>query len=162
VATGISETTAQDTARDALMQAVADAFADADETNNVDAGSGFRWPIVNQDWFFATETESVIDPADIGPRRTQTETITLHASVGSWRPGSDEATELAAFHRAFDLLKLVQNWIRKNDITLGGTVLWCLPGSSQSAGETSSNESGDGRITEIAATFVCKHRIATA
>lgn len=158
MAVGISEATAQDTARSALVEAVKVALAG----EQVDIGRGFRWPIVNNDWAFATETESSIDPQSIGPRRQQDERITLTLSIGSWRPGSDQEAEDLAFNRAFDLLKRIQTHIRKNDITLGGTVLWCVPGSSTAAGTTLEGETFDGRLTEIIATFVCQHRIATA
>lgn len=160
MATGISEFTAQVEARAALIAAAEVALAS--DSEGVDIGRGFRWPLVERDWLFATETESVIDPKDIGPRRQLTEQITLHLTIGSWRPGDDQDAEDAAFNRAFGLLQTLQNYVRKIDITLGGTVLWCIPGSSSSAGATTSDESGDGRITEIAATFVCSHRIATA
>lgn len=158
MAVGISEATAQEEARSALIEAVKVAL----DGEQVDIGRGFRWPIVNYDWVFATETDSDIDTATIGPRRTLDEKITLTLSVGSWRPGGDQEAEDTAFARAFDLLKRIQLHIRKNDITLGGTVLWCVPGSSTAAGATTENESGDGRLTEIIATFVCSHRIATA
>lgn len=156
--TGISETTAQAAARAALIEAAKVAL----DGEDVDIGRGFRWPIVSNDWVFATETESDIEPATIGPRRMLDETITLHVSIGSWRPGGDQDAEDAAFDRAFDLLGRIQEYIRTTDITLGGTVLWCLPGSSTAAGATAEDDSGEGRVTEIAATFICKHRIATA
>lgn len=158
MAVGISETTAQAEARHALSEAARVALADL----AVDVGRGFRWPIVNPDWFFATETDSDIDAATIGPRRTQDEKITLTVSLGAWRPGGDQEAEDAAFNAAFAILGRVQEHIRKNDPTLGGTVLWCLPGSSTSAGATTEGDSGEGRLTEIVATFVCQHRIATA
>jgi hypothetical protein len=158
MATGISEATAQDTARAALVEAVKVALED----EPVDIGRGFRWPVVNNDWVFATETDSNIDAQSIGPRRQQDERITLTLSIGSWRPGSDQEAEDRAFNRAFELLKRIQEHIRKNDITLGGTVLWCLPGSSTAAGATTEGDTFDGRLTEIIATFVCSHRIATA
>lgn len=157
MATGISETTAQAPARAALVEAIKVALAGED----VDIGRGFRWPIVSRDWVFATETDSDIDTATVGPRRTLDERITLSVSIGAWRPGGDQESEDRAFDRAFDLLGRIQNHVRKNDITLGGTVLWCLPGSSTSAGATTDHESNAGRLTEIAATFVCLHRIAT-
>lgn len=160
MATGISETTAQATARAALITAATAALAA--DTEGVDIGRGFRWPIVNRDWVFATETDSDIDPATISPRRTLDEKITLTLSIGAWRPGDDQEAEDAAFDRAFDLLGTIQQYIRTQDITLGGTVLWCVPGSSTSAGATTEGDSGVGRLTEIAATFVCQHRIATA
>lgn len=158
MATGISETTAQSTARAALIEAAKVAL----DGEDVDIGRGFRWPIVNPDWVFATETDSDIDTATIGPRRTLEERITLTLSIGAWRPGGDQEAEDAAHSRAFDLLGRIQKQVRTQDITLGGTVLWCVPGSSTSAGATVPGQSGDGRLTEIVATFVCQHRIATA
>lgn len=158
MATGISETTAQATARSALIEAAKVALKDED----VDIGRGFRWPIVSRDWVFATETDSDIDTADIGPRRSLDERITLTLSIGSWRPGGDQEAEDLAFGRAFDLLGRIQKYVRTKDITLGGTVLWCVPGSSASDGATTEDEAGQGRLTEIAATFVCTHRITTA
>lgn len=158
MAVGISETTAQATARAALIEAAKVALVG----EAVDIGRGFRWPIVNNDWVFATETDSDIDPATIGPRRTLDERITLTLSIGAFRSGGDQEAEDLAFNRAFDLLGKIQNHVRKNDITLGGTVLWCVPGSSTSDGATTDSDAGDGRITEIVAQFVCQHRIATA
>ncbi|MDR0594528.1 MAG: hypothetical protein LBG60_15025 [Bifidobacteriaceae bacterium] len=157
MATGISRFTAQATARAALVKACKAALAGED----VDVGAGFRWPIVSNDWCFAVDTDSDIDPATVGPRRALDETVTLSLSVGAWRPGGDEDAEVEAFERAFDILARVQDHIRTQDITLGGTVLWCLPGKSQSAGATTSEDAGMGRVTEIAADFVCRHRITT-
>lgn len=161
MATGISTLTAQADARAGLIAATQAALA-GETVDPVDTGGGFRWPIVNRDWAFATEVDSDVDIRDIGPRRQLDETITLHMTIGSWRPGDDEATELLVFNRAFYLLGLIQDHIRTSDITLGGVVLWCVPGSSSSAGATTSDDAGSGRLTEIAATFVCRHRIATA
>jgi hypothetical protein len=158
MSTGFSETTAQATARAALIEDVKLALVG----EAVDIGRGFRWPIVNNDWVFATETQSDVNPENLGPRRMLEEKITLHLSIGAWRPGGDQAAEDAAFNRAFDLLGRIQQYIRVTDPTLGGVVLWCLPGSSDSLGATTEGDSGDGRLTEIAATFVCSHRIATA
>lgn len=163
MASGISETTAQADAMSALLAAARLALATADPDQKVDIGYGFRWPIVNRDWFFGTDTSSDIEPKTIGPRRMLEETITLTVTVGTWKPhdpDAAEATELTTLDHAFELLGKVQQHIRTQDITLGGTVLWCLPGSSTSA--TSDGELADGRVTEIIATFVCSHRIATA
>lgn len=158
MARGQHEFTAQQLARTALIDAVKVAL----ENEDVDIGRGFRWPIVSRDWVFATETDSDIDPAEIGPRRSQDERITLTLSIGAWRPGADQEAEDIAFNRAFELLARIQKHIRENDPQLGGTVLWCVPGSSASDGATTEDEAGSGRLTEIAATFVCLHRITTA
>lgn len=159
---GISGRTAQADAMAALLDAARVALADEE----VDIGFGFRWPIKTRDWFFGADTSGDIDPKTIGPRRALGETLTLTVSVGTWAPfipgaEDDEATELKTLEHAFDLLGKVQDHIRTQDITLGGTVLWCVPGSSTSQ-TTDADELVDGRVTEIIATFVCSHRIATA
>jgi len=154
---GISDTTGQAPARAALVAACKVALAGED----VDIGQGFRWPITSRDWVFATDTDSDIDTATMGPRRSMDETITLTVSIGSWRPGHDDEAELASFTRAFDMLARIQKHIRENDVELGGTVLWCLPGSSTSAGATADSDTEQGRLTEISAQFVCRHRIRT-
>lgn len=165
-AAGISTTTAQARAMAALLAAAGTALANERDGHGekVAIGFGFRWPIIGQDWLFGTETTSDIEAATVGPRRTLDEQITLTVTVGSWAPydpDADVATESETLDRAFYLLGLVQDYIRTQDITLGGTVLWCLPGSSNSATD-SDVTAGIGRVTEITATFVCKHRIATA
>lgn len=153
--TGISPHTAQLAAKKQLLAAARTALAD----EKVDTYFGLRWPVVEPDWFTVHETVSDVEPKNVGARRQLDETITIHVSVGSWRSGSDEATEIAASDRAFELLAKVQDHIMRQDPHLGGTVLWCLPGASESAGATTDDEAGYGRVTEIAATFVCSHRI---
>ena len=154
---GYGAGTGQAVARAALVAACRAALAGED----VDIGHGFRWPILARDWVFATDTDSDIEQATMGPRRSMDETITLTLSVGSWRPGHDEQAELAAFNRAFDLLARIQAHIRENDPELGGTVLWCLPSGSSSAGATADSDTEQGRLTEISAQFVCRYRIRT-
>jgi len=128
---------------------------------DVDVGAGFRWPIVAPDWCFATETRGDIEPALIGPRRSQDEQITLTLSIGSWRQFDGDDLDDPTFTRAFQLLELVQRHIRTLDVTLGGAVLWCMAGSSSSDGATADDDTGAGRVTEITAEFICRHRITT-
>lgn len=156
--TGISGNTAIHDARLALYAAVKTAL---ENENGIDIQFGLDWPVAQDDWVAVTDAESEIDPKIIGPSRQQDERITLSLSVGSWRQGNDSATEILAADRAFAILKRIQDHIRRKDITLGGTVLWCIPGGSRTAGATTETESAYGRITEITATFVCSHRIKT-
>lgn len=152
---GMSDTTAQLDAKEALLAAARVAL----EGEDVDVSFGFRWPLRSDDWFSVVDTQSEVDPKVIGPRMTQDETLTLSVSVGSWRSGDDEETELATAQRAFGLLSKVQHHIRNQDPTLNGTVLWCLLGPSSSAGATTEDDAPQGRVTEVAAQFICKHRI---
>ena len=152
---GIHRFTAVHEARKALVEAARVALED----EPIDIGLGFRWPLQEDDWFAVVDADSVIDPANLGTRRQVQEVITLDVSIGAWRSGYTEETEIEAADRAFDILRRVQEHVRLNDITLGGTVLWCLPGGLQTAGATDERDSHMGRLTEIAAQFVCEHRI---
>lgn len=155
---GISQATAILTARDALEAATRVALADEHE---VDIASGFRWPFIFDDFVALTSMTSDADPKVIGGRRQQEESLTFHMNIGSWRSGDDDDTEHRARARAFGLLAKIQEHIRTNDITLGGTVLWCLPGPVASDGATDPRDAGVGRYIEIDATFVCSHRVRT-
>lgn len=154
---GISSASAQSDAKHALHAAIETALAD----EKVDVCFGLRTVFTEFDWVEVNGTRSQIDPRNIGPKRQQDETISLDVTVGSWRAGGDEEAEILASDAAFGLLSKIQDHIRRNDITLGDTVLWCVPGDSESDGATTEDDSGQGRVIVIAATFVCQHRIRT-
>jgi len=154
---GISPASAVIEAR-AALHAAADAALVGDD--DVDVYPGFTWPIAKNAWVALTRTSTETDPATFGPKRSQEEKITFHMSIGAWVPGHDASTSKAAFDRAFGILSLIQNHIRVNDITLGDTVMWCLPGPVESDGIADAE--GDGYVAEIDASFICKHRIQTA
>lgn len=155
---GISQSAAVRAARHALYNAIKTALEDEQE---VDIVFSFRHPFVYDDWFMLTELSTDMPEKIISPRRQQDEEITFHASVGSFRPGHDEATDVEVFDRAFELLAKVQDHIRKNDPTLNGTVLWCVPSGVASDAATAEQDSVEGRLVEIDATFTCAHRIRT-
>lgn len=154
---GISPASGIITARTALFAAMTTALAaDAD----VDLHFGPQWPVTKTAWAQLTDTHADFETRDIAPRRSQDETITFGASIGAWVPGHDQAAITAAFNRAFGILDTIQTHIREHDITLDDTVLWCVPGSSDSDGIQ--DEDGTGYVVEIAATFVCAHRVRAA
>lgn len=142
-------------ARQGLAAAIRAALADEER---VDIYDGFHWPIRHNDSMQLTSATSNADPKTVGPRRAYDETITLGVTVTSWRAGSntDPAVAVAAFDRAFELLAKVTDYVMDGDNTeLGGAVQWCLPGAVDSDGE----EYDDGFQVEIAAEFVCSHRV---
>ncbi|MEB0303818.1 hypothetical protein QN345_00495 [Cryobacterium sp. 10I1] len=155
---GISSATAQAETTLALLAAFKTALAD--ETD-LDITLGFVFPPVGHAWVSIGDTVSDVDPKAIGPARQLSETITISVSVGAWNPERDEDEREAVFRRAFGILGTIQTHIRVNDITLGGTVLWCVPGHSSSTGATPEDRAQFGEFTEIAATFVAQHRIRT-
>lgn len=155
---GISSATAQATTSIALFEATKVALANE---SGVDISFGFRWPPVETSWVSVIDTDSDIEPKNIGPARQLDEQITVTLSVGSWNPERSDGQRLVTFRRAFEVLALIQTHIRVNDITLGGAVQWCVPGRSSSTGPTPEENTEFGEFTEISATFVAQHRIRT-
>lgn len=153
---GISQASGVRAARNALYEAIKTALADDHE---VDVTSGFRYPEVHPDWVSLTKVSTEIDVANIGGRGQRDETIRLGVSIGVYRPGYTEAVDQEIFDRAFGLLETIQTYITTQDITLGGTVLWCLPGTFESDAVTTYEDSIRGRLIEIAAEFVAHHRV---
>lgn len=151
---GISQASGILTARANLLAAARVALT---AETDIDFYSGWQWPVTQPNWVALTDTSVDLDPRDIGPRRQQDETITFGMSLGAWVGGHTQAQIDAAFTRAFEILDTIQTHIRTQDITLGDSVLWCLPGSIDSDGSV--DEDGSGYLVEIAATFVCMHRV---
>ncbi|UUE19327.1 hypothetical protein [Microbacterium sp. J1-1] len=154
---GISSASGILAARKALLTAAKTALT---AETDIDFYSGWQWPVTQPNWVATTDTNSDMDPRNIGPRRSQDETITFGMSIGAWVPGHTEADIEAAFDRAFEILATIQTYIRMTDITLADTVLWCVPGTTDSDGAV--DEQGDGYQVEIATTFVCMHRVRAA
>ncbi|WP_292729618.1 hypothetical protein [Microbacterium sp. UBA837] len=150
---GIAARTGVPAARAGLEAAIRAALTDEPE---VDIYPGFQWPVNYPDWTALGQATSETDPKNIGPRRQMDETITIDVNVGAWRPGRGREVAQAAYDRVFSLLVKIQNYILDGDnITLGGAVLWCVPGGFDADGE----EFEGGFQAEIAARFVCSHRM---
>lgn len=151
---GISPASGILAARAALLTAARTAL---DGQTDIDFYSGWQWPVTQPNWVATTDVHADMDPANIGPRRAQDENITFGMSIGAWVPGHTETEIAAAFNRAFGILNTIQTHIRTTDITLADTVLWCVPGTTDSDG--AQDEDGTGYQVEIATTFVCMHRV---
>lgn len=151
---GISSASGILAARKALLAAAKTSLGG--ETD-IDFYSGWQWPVTQPNWVATTDVHADMDPANIGPRRSQDEMITLGMSIGAWVPGHTETDIESAFDRAFEILDTIQTHVRTADITLADTVLWCVPGTTDSDG--AADEDGSGYQVEIATTFVCQHRV---
>tara|TARA_R100000365_G_C2746966_1_gene76508 strand:- start:4388 stop:4852 length:465 start_codon:yes stop_codon:yes gene_type:complete len=152
---GIHTSTGGMLARDGLKTAIETALT-ADDA--VDVYAAFQWPATQPDWVALGSVTVNADPKTIGPRMQRDETITLTVNIGSWRVGKGDAVALAAYERAFALLVAISDHITANDKTLGGAVQWCVPGDVDADGE----EFEGGYQVEVAATFVCTHRVRAA
>ncbi|MCC2030617.1 hypothetical protein [Microbacterium allomyrinae] len=151
---GVSPSTGVLAARIGLEAAIRAAL----DGEAVDIYAGFLGVPETTDWVALGEANADIDPANVSSRRQLDERITLAVNVGAWVAGNDDDTARAAWDRAFALLDLIQRYVRTGDnTTLGDAVLWCLPGSFDADGDAYSG----GFQVEIAATFICSHRVRT-
>lgn len=159
MSTGISTTTAAFTAKQGLLAAVNTALAGDAEVDILD---GIRFPInTERDYVAVLGGRAEADPTTIQPGRGYEETITLDVEIAAWTPRADDEAEGAVQARAFQLYGAIADHIRINDIHLGGTVLWCMPGDVEYDGATGDGSEGWGRLCVVAATFTARHKIRT-
>lgn len=152
---GIHTSTGAMLARAGLQAAIETALSG---DGDVDVYAAFQWPVKNRDWVAMGSVGANADAKNVGPRSQRDETITLAVNIGSWRAGKGDAVALEAYERAFSLLTAISDHITNTDKTLGGAVQWCLPGDVDADGE----EYEGGYQVEVAATFVCTHRVRAA
>lgn len=101
------------------------------------------------------------EPGALGTSRARDEVLTIDITTASWRPGTDDADQLA-YAAAASNLDLIAEEFRSitGDTTLGGLVLWCFLDSFEANGADVKGESvAPGRIWEIIATFKARVRI---
>lgn len=154
---GISQATGILAARDGVWQAVKDATAH----RGVNIDRYYAPPDVVEATRWVAMEDVSVDPnlVNIGARRQFDEAVRIGLSVGAWvaASGNREADGRAAFEAAYGILAEIQTHITQTDITLGGAVLWCLPGSMSTAGVQ--DPDGGGYVVEIQTEFVCAHRV---
>ncbi|GAB2702361.1 hypothetical protein BKA24_001688 [Microbacterium marinum] len=150
--TSITPDSAALRARSGLLAAVRAAV----KGERVDVLAGFAGQPTEFDWVALGGVGVASDPATVAARRSRDETITLDLNVGSFAPGYDDEAVTKAWGRAAELLAKISTYVEHADnTTLGGAVSWTLTGSAEWDGE----EVEGGYQVEVAATFVCSHRV---
>lgn len=96
----------------------------------------------------------------MGGRRSRNEVLTLTVIFSCFRAGGGEMESVAAA-RAFGLLGELENYFRKTDTSVGGTVEWCFLSGLASDGSTDPDVLAAGRLCTIAAQFTARARITT-
>lgn len=96
--------------------------------------------------------------ATMGTNRAREETITLDVQLSVIRGGAEEA-EIEASRRCYDLLRMLEYYVRVTDTTVGGTVRECFLTSHDSPGATPEEVMHKGRMIDVTATFTAKARI---
>lgn len=124
----------------------------------VDVSYGYRWPAHWPDAVAVTAVQVVAEEGTVGPRQRREMTVRQDFNITSWRVTDDEKV---THRRAFDLLAVIDARVREIDPTLAGAALWCRLGDVQSDGATTEDDAGEGRFTEIAATFEARVLISS-
>lgn len=127
----------------------------------VDISFGIRWPPVAHEAVAVTAVEwATIQSEEQSqtPRRTRYDDVSVTVNLFAERPGADQAKEIEASDRAFELLHLISEHLREGtNTTLGGVAMWCFQTTARSEGATDEDDQGEGwHVIEIAATFVAR------
>lgn len=148
-------------AKTGLLTAIDTALGDL----QVDRGLGFRWPAQHNDAVAVTSVQ--LEPEDPGAMTNRGRDVTIHIGVvvSAFVPGWDEGAEKQASDRAYEVLGIIDRYLRTGDnITLGGTVLWVLCGAVQDDGygiPDSDEDVGHGRVTTLIVDFVAKAKVGS-
>ena len=147
-----SSAIASSAAKHGLLTAINTALAAEPE---IDINFGLRFPLAFPDAVGVTGVRST--PSDQMPNgpRTRYDDIEIDVNIVCERSGFDETVEQMVSDRAYELLGLIDRYIRTGDnITLGDAVISCELGPHQSLGASAEDDQGNGfRLIEIAATF---------
>lgn len=155
---GISQATGILAARDGLW----DAIKAATDHRGYKIDRYYAAPEVLQSqlWVGLTDVEVTPDLKNLRPRQQFDETIRLGVTCGAFVAGNGDEVAQEAFEQAYEVLAEIQTYIGQDGQkrTLGGAVMWCLPGAMSSAG-VEIDVQGGGYVVEIVADFECMHRV---
>lgn len=102
--------------------------------------------------------ESAQEKATMSTNRSREETITLTVIVSCFRGGGEEA-ELEASERCYELLRMIEHYVRMTDTTVGGIVRECFLTAHDSDGMTPEELMAAGRVIDVSATFTARARV---
>jgi len=100
------------------------------------------------------------DPATFGTNRSREEVLTLTVVISCYR-GGGAALEKVCSDRAYELLRILETYVRVTDTTLGGVVRHCFLTAHESDGATDPRSLAKGRTIEIAAVFTAHARVSS-
>lgn len=155
---GISQATGILAARDGLWGVIQAATAHRDY--KIDRYYAAPEIVTSELWVGLTDVDVTPDLKNLYSRQQFNETIRLGVTCGAYVAGNGEEAARAAFEKAYEILAEIQTYIGQDDQTrtLGGAVMWCLPGAMSSQGVEVDANAG-GYVVEIVADFECMHRV---
>lgn len=155
---GTSTFTAALAFKKALYEATKTLMASNEETKDVYVCPGTPGTYTPEDIISYGRVTANQDVATMGTNRAREETLTVEVTVSCFIAG-DEDQELPSQERAFELIGLIERYVRMTDTTLGGVVRQCFLTSVDSDGATPPEMAAQGRDVEVTATFTAKNRV---
>jgi len=134
--------------KEALHDVSVAALAAADKTE-VQAAFGYPWPIEYDDIVAVTAVRSSPQEATIGRLRVRRLDVFVDVEIDAYR---QTASDREVHDIAYGLLDIFDQAVRA-DPTLGGAALWCFSDDLVSDGATDNEETGEGRLCAIRATY---------
>lgn len=152
----MSSTTAAHAWKIAFYELIKEYFAEHEETPHVLVTFGAPANLDPDDLVAFMTLRSDQNVATIG-NRSREEALELTVVISCFRGGPD--SERAVSDRAYYLLGLIEEYVRKVDTTCGGTVRHCFLVGHDSDGTTPPEYREQGRVMEITARFQAFARI---
>jgi hypothetical protein len=124
------------------------ALAAADKPD-VQAAFGYPWPIEYDDIIAVTAVRAAPQDGTVGPTRKREQDIYVDVEIDAYR---QTASDREVHDIAYGLLDIFDRAVRA-DPTLAGAALWCFSDDLVSDGATDNEETGEGRLCAIRATY---------
>jgi hypothetical protein len=153
---GFSDVTAAYAFKRAFYEAVRDILAGDQSTQYVLVSMGSPASLEPEDIVAFQGVTSEQNPATMGNRGRE-EVLTIEVQISCYSGGDDEDVPT---QRAYQLLGIIERYVRKIDPTIGGTVRHCFLTGHESTGFTDPADLAKGRTSDITATFAAAARIS--
>ncbi|GAA4707425.1 hypothetical protein APR04_003800 [Promicromonospora umidemergens] len=116
---------------------------------DVQAAFGYPWPIEHDDTIAVTAVRAAPQDGTVSSTRQRQQDIYVDVEIDSYR---QTASDREVHDIAYGVLDIFDRAVRA-DPTLGGAALWCFSDDLVSDGATEDEETGEGRICAIRATY---------
>jgi hypothetical protein len=153
---GISAATAAYDFKRAFFEAVRDLLAGDQSTQYVLVSMGSPASLEPEDIVAFQGVTSEQSPVTMGNRGRE-ELLTIEVQISCYSGGDDEDVPT---RRSYELLGIIEKYVRKTDPSVGGTVRHCFLVGHESKGFTDPTDLAKGRTSDITATFAAAARIS--
>lgn len=131
------------------LHEISAAALEAADKKDVQAAFGYPWPIEYDDIVAVTQVRAAPQEGTVSETRRRHQDIYVDVEIDSWRA---TASDREVHDIAYGLLDIFDKAVRA-DPTLGGKAMWCFSDDLVSDGATDNEQTGEGRLCAIRATY---------